>query len=167
MDYIKVGQIVSTFGIRGEVKLYPLTSNVERFMKKNIFYVGEDHIAVNIAKSRVDKNLIILKFEEYNDINEILCFKGKYLYVSENDLYELPDNEYYIHDLIGLKVTFDNKEIGKLVYVIENASNDIYEIELLDGKKIYVPAVKNFISKISIEENYLEMNNLEGILNEV
>lgn len=162
MEYIKVGQIISFFGIKGEVKLYPLTHDLDRFKRDHPYYIGNDHSMVHIKSFRDLKNVLVVKFEEFDNINEVLKFRDQYLYVSSEDLLNLEENEYYIHDLIGLDVvSHEDKHLGKLVDVIENSSNDIYVIETADGK-IMIPAVREFILDVDLGKKTMKCKIIEG-----
>lgn len=165
-ELIAVGQIVNSQGIKGEIKLYPLTNELSRFEKDHVYYIGEEKEPVHIEKYRVAKNLVILKFKEYHDINDILKFKQKYLYVDEENCRELSENEFYIHDLVGMKVKNikNNEIIGSLKEVIPSGGNDIYVVQLENGKEAMIPAVKEFIKQIDTQKKEIQIEIIEGIL---
>lgn len=165
-ELIKVGQIIGTFGIRGEVKLFPITSNVQRFSEPVEFIIGEKQV-VTIKSFRQDKRILILRFNEFDNINQIEKFKGEYLYVSSDNLYELEEDEYFHHDIIGLDVYEDDKLIGNIVDIIENPANDIYIVETTSKKQFYLPAVKEFILSFDLNENRVDVQTIEGMIDEI
>lgn len=163
MDYFSVGEIVNTFGIKGEIKLSPETIDENRFENPNPYYIGDDKVKVHIEKHRKQKSVLIIKFKEFNNINDVEKFKKQKLYVEKSDLVDLGENEYFIHDLIGLKVINDGKEIGKLSNVLQGYSNDVYAIRTKE-KEILIPAVKDFIKEVDIENNKIYVNLIEGMM---
>ncbi len=165
-ELIKVGQIIGTFGIRGEVKLFPITSNVQRFSEPVEFIIGDNQI-VTIKSFRQDKRILILKFNEFDNINQIEKYKGEYLYVASENLYELEEDEYFHHDIIGLEVFEDDLLVGKIIDIIENPANDIYIVETKKGKQFFLPAVKEFILNIDVNENRVNIKTIEGMINEI
>lgn len=166
MDYTKVGKIISSHGIKGEVKVYPLTDDLNRFDYLKTAYIGEDKIQVEVERVKYHKNLAILKFKEYSDINQILSFKDYYIYVDEKGRVVLPENHFFIYDLVDCKVFDTNSElIGTLVDVLQGPSNDVYIIKDPEKNKEYlVPAVKEFIVDINILEKRIIIDPIEGMI---
>src|SRR5690554_593534 len=138
MDYTKIGKIISSHGIKGEVKVYPLTDNLNRFDQLKTAYIGENKIKVNLERAKYHKNLAILKFKEYNDINEILSFKDNFLYVDDKERVVLPENHFFIYDLVDCQVFDTNSNlIGILVDVLQGSSNDVYIVKDINHNKEY------------------------------
>lgn len=167
MDYIKVGQIIGTFGIRGEIKLFPITSDINRFSKPVEYYIGIDGPKVTVSKYRQDKNILIIKFNEFDNINLVEKYKGEYLYISSDDLMELEEDQYYHHELIGLKVYEDAEFIGEIVNIIENPSNDIYVVKTFNGVEFYLPAVKQFILNVDLDNRIMKVKLIQGMKDEI
>lgn len=166
MDFTSIGKIINTHGIKGEVKIYPLTDDVNRFKELKTAFIGPNKDKVTIKTVKFQKNLVILKFDEFNDINEVLKYKDTSICVDEENLVELPEDHYFIFDLIGLKVyDMASTFIGELKDVIEGRSNDVYIIrnEELD-KEYLIPAVGAFIKEIDIEENKMIIDPIEGMI---
>lgn len=166
MEFIEVGKIINTHGINGSVKLYSLSSHIKRFKSDCKFYIDKN-IEVSIKNiKQIKDNMLIITFNEYNNINQVLNFKNKGLYVEENDLFVLPENEYYVYKLIGINV-YDQKEefIGKIKDVFTTLANDVYEIEY-NGKVIYIPAVKEFVKEVDIENSIMKVNIIDGMIND-
>ncbi len=166
MDFIQVGKITNTHGIKWEIKVYPLTDDIRRLEKLKNLYIGDKKIKVTVEKIWYQKNLVILKFKEYDNINEVEVYKNEYLYIDEKDKIVLPDDTYFIFDIIGCKVIdISNNEIGIVSEVLTNMSNDIYVVKDLNSHKEYlIPAVKQFIKEISIEEKKIVIEPIEGLI---
>lgn len=166
MDYIKIGKIISTHGIKGEVKTYPLTDNINRFDYLKTAYIGENKIRVEVEKVKYHKNLAILKFKGYDDINQILSFKDNFLYVDEEGKVILPINHFFIYDLLDCQV-FDTESnlIGILQDVLQGNSNDVYIVkdDTID-KEYLIPAVKEFIIDIDIVNKRIIIDPIEGMI---
>ncbi|MDR7856357.1 ribosome maturation factor RimM [Tissierella sp.] len=166
MDYTIVGKIINTHGIKGEVKVFPLTNNINRFDFLKIAYIGEEKIRVQIEKVKYHKNFVILKFNGFNDINEILSFKDNYIFVDEEGLVKLPENHFFIYDLVGSQVIdIESNIVGTIKDVIQGASNDVYVIKNIEGNKEYlIPAVKQFIIDVNIVDKKIIINPIEGMI---
>ncbi len=167
MERVKVGQIVNTYGIRGELKLIPLTFDTNRFIPGTEYWIEGRSDPVQLERIRPFKNMMILSFNGYSDINQVLPFKGKYLLVDETALSELPEDMYYIHDLLGLKLFQHGHQIGILSNVIENSGNDIYVVESPEGGSFMIPAVKEFIKEVNLNEGTMTVELIEGMLDEI
>ncbi len=166
---IKIGKIVNTQGLRGELKIYPLTDYIERFEEIDYVYLeGEQNIKLIIEAIRFKKNLIIVKFRDLNNIDAVEKYKDKSIFIDEKQLRELPDDSYYIFDLIGIEVYDENNNyIGILKDVIQNAAQDTYVIENNNdeqAKNFMIPAVREFIKNIDIENKKMIVKLIEGMI---
>lgn len=166
MDYIQVGNIINSHGLKGEVKLYPLTNDLERFNYLKTAYLGKDKLKVKIEKIKFHKGLVILKFKEFNDINEILDFKNDYLYVDRQNLVDLPKDTYFIFDLIDCDlIDVNGNFLGKIVDVIQSNANDVYVVkDKLIDKEYLIPAVKEFIKEVDIKNKTIIIDPIEGMI---
>lgn len=166
MEYIEVGQIVNTQGLKGEVKVMPFTDDINRFDKLKKLYVDNNKELVEIEKVRYVKNLVILKFVDKDRIEDVEKFKGKYIFIDETDKLNLPKDTYYISDLIGLDVIdYSNSNLlGKIVDVFSTGSNDVYVVRSDDGKEILLPAIKQVIDNIDLKNKKIFINLIEGLL---
>lgn len=164
MEYTAIGKIINTHGIKGELKLYPLTDDLSRFDSLEEAYIGEEKLKVNVVGVKYNKNLPIIRFSEFNNINQVLKFKEEYLYVDDENLVELPENRYFVFDLIDCKVEdMDGNYIGIVKDVIDNPTNDVYVIK--DDKNEYlVPAIKEFVKDIDITNKLIRINPIEGMI---
>ena len=166
MEFIEVAKIINVHGIKGTVKIYSLTSNIDRFNADCIFYIDKK-IPVTIKSVReLSSDLALLTFNEYDNINQVLEFKNKGLFIEESNLLELPEDEYYIYKLIGVDVyDQDNKFIGKIKNVLTTLANDVYDIDY-NGKDVYIPAVKEFIKYVDIEKSIMKVSIIDGMLDD-
>lgn len=161
MKKIIVGKIINTRGIRGELKVQ--RTNNEPFDRQIYYYIGDLDTPFEIIKARTDGQIAYIKLKDYDNINDVLVFKNKFIYVSEADLYDLDQDEFYIKDLIGLEVVNSQGEkIGHIKDVLTHAANDIYLLECQDGEKL-VPAVKEFIKKVDLESGQVVIDLIEGM----
>jgi len=164
---IKIGQIVNTQGLKGEVRVYPLTDYKERFEElEHVYLEDTKEIKLEIEKVRYKNQLVVLKFKGLSNINDVEKLKNLYITIDENQIRELPDDTYYIYDLIDSKViTEDDSHVGQLVDVIQNAAQDIYVIEhKVSKKKILLPAVKEYVKEINIEDKIIKVKLIEGMI---
>lgn len=164
---MQVGAITSTHGIKGEVKVFPTTDDPNRFkvLKNVILDTDKELIELEIAGVKFFKQFVILKFKGINDINDIEKYKGKKLLVTRENAVELEEGEYFIADLIGLKViTDEDEELGELTDVLQTGANDVYEIKMHNGKEVLIPAIKDCILDVNIEEGIMRVHLLKGLI---
>ena len=163
---LRVGVISSTHGVRGEVKVYPTTDDVNRFkkLKKVVLDTGREYIDLEISGVKFFKNLVILKFKGIDNINDIEKYKGKDLLVHREDAVALEENENYVADLIDLKVvTDDGKVLGYLTEVMETGANDVYVVETEDGQELLLPAIRDCILDVDLDEEVMTVHILSGL----
>ena len=164
---LQVGVISSTHGVRGEVKVFPTTDQVQRFkkLKEVILDTGSGQQVLKVESVKFFKQFAILKFEHYDNINDIEKYKGKSLYVTRENAVKLQKDEYFIADLIGMNAVSDDETLkGTLTDVIETGANDVYVIELEDGRELLLPAIKECILKVDVEGEQLTFHLMEGLL---
>ena len=168
-DFLRVGVISTTHGVRGEVKVYPTTDDPERFrdLKHVILDTGKGHVELTVTGVKFFKNQVILKFKGYDSINEIEPYKGMDLLVSRADAVPLGENENFIVDLIDMTVVTDTGEtLGTLTDVLQTGANDVYVVETEEGKEILLPAIPDCILEVCVEEKRMLVHVLEGLLDE-
>lgn len=168
MEYLIVGKIVGTHGIKGEVKVKSDTSfKDERYKKGSILYLDFQNKKeqIKIDSHREHKNMDLITFNGYNNINDILKYVGCDVLVKKEDLKELEDGEYYYDDLIGL-MAFETsgKKIGEVIDINEVPQGIILVIEKEDGKRALVPFVPYFIKDVDLEEEKIIIEPIEGLL---
>ena len=163
---LRVGVISTTHGVRGEVKVYPTTDDVNRFKKleKVVLDTGREYIDLEISGVKFFKNLVILKFKGIDNINDIEKYKGKDLLVHREDAVALEENENYVADLIDLKVvTDDGKVLGYLTEVMETGANDVYVVETEDGQELLLPAIRDCILDVDLDEEVMTVHIMPGL----
>lgn len=163
-EFIYIGKIVNTHGIRGEIRLLSDFDKKEKvFVLNQTLYIGRKKEAVKITSYRKHKNFDMICLEGYHDINEVLRFKGLYAYVKKEDL-KLGEGELLESDYIGMDAYFSGKEIGKVID-IENRGrgNKIFVIER-ENKRILVPFQEVFIQSVSLPLKQIEFQNIEGLI---
>lgn len=166
---IRVGKITNTHGHKGAVKVQPLTDYPERFEELQDVYLvdGERKEKLTIESIKYQKNNLILEIKEIEDMNQAEMFKGKYLFIEMKDARPLPEGHFYIFQLIGLQVYEGNKYLGKIRDVMQTGSNDVYIVKREKGQKdLLIPALKQVVKKIDLETQIMQVELLEGTLDE-
>ena len=164
---LQVGIISSTHGVRGEVKVFPTTDDINRFkkLKQVILDTGREKMVLEVQGVKFFKQFAILKFKGIDNINDIEKYKGKRLLVDREHAVKLKKDEYFIADMIGMDVfTEDGELFGALKDVMETGANDVYIIEMSDGKEVLVPAIKQCILDVDIENRKMVIHLLEGLV---
>ena len=162
----QVGAITTTHGIKGEVKVFPTTDDPSKFkkLKKVILDTGREKRELEIASAKFFKNMVILKFKGIDDINDVEKYRHATLWVTREDAVPLEDDEWYIADLVGMKVTTDEGEdLGELVDVLQTAANDVYVVQLKNKQEILIPSIKQCILDVNVEEGTMLVHLLPGL----
>lgn len=166
-DKFQVGVITSTHGVRGEVKVFPTTDDPNRFkrLKEVILDTGKDEIVLEVEGVKFFKQFVILKFKGFDNINDIEKYRQKSLYVTRQNAVRLKKDEYFVADLMGMEVVDEqNLKIGVLKSVMETGANDVYVIDMTDGRELLLPAIKQCILNVDMESNVMQVHVLEGLL---
>lgn len=164
---LRVGVISSMHGVRGEVKVFPTTDDAKRFkkLKEVLLDTGKEWKPMEIEHVKFFKNMVIVKFKGFDTINDMEIYKGKDLLVTRENAVELGPDENFIVDLIGLSVVTDEGELlGKLTDVIQTGANDVYEVKMENGKTVLLPAIKQCILDVDLEEQRMTVHVLDGLL---
>ena len=149
------------------MKVYPTTDDPRRFrrLKEVVLDTGREKINLEIEGVKFFKQFVILKFKGLDNINDIEKYRQKSLYVTRKNAVRLQRDEYFIADLIGLKVQDeDGTELGTVKDVIETGANDVYEVEMADGRSLLLPAIKQCILNVDVENGMMQVHVLEGLL---
>lgn len=165
-DLLTVGIITTAHGVHGEVKVYPTTDDVKRFKKcKELILDDEKNKRrVKLLSVKFFKQFVIIKFEGIDTMDDALKLKNASLLVTRDMAVKCEKDEYFIADLIGLKVfDEDNNLIGIVSEVYQTGANDVYEIEKEDSKKVLVPAIKDCIKNVDIKEGKMTIHVMEGL----
>lgn len=166
-DMLQVGVITQTHGVRGEVKVFPTTDDVNRFkkLKQAILDTGKETMPLEIQSVKFFKQFVILKFKGIDNINDIEKYKRCSLYVTREHAVPLEEDEYFIADMIGMEVcTEDGNIFGTLKDVIETGANDVYVIENAEHGEVLVPAIKECIRSVDIEKGQMMIHLMDGLI---
>lgn len=166
-DMLQVGVITQTHGVRGEVKVFPTTDDVNRFkkLKQVILDTGKETMPLEIQSVKFFKQFVILKFKGIDNINDIEKYKRCSLYVTREHAVALEEDEYFIADMIGMEVcTEDGNIFGTLKDVIETGANDVYVIENAEHGEVLVPAIKECIRSVDIEKGQTMIHLMDGLI---
>ena len=165
-DVLQVGAITSTHGVRGEVKVFPTTDDAKRFGKlKEVIIDNANNDILHVEHVKYFKNMVILKFKEFDSLNDVEALKGRKLFVKRADAVRLDRDEYFVADLIDMAVCDEAKGLnGRLADVMSTGANDVYVIELEDGRELLLPAIKDCILDVDTENRRMSINILDGLL---
>ena len=166
-ERLEVGQIVNTFGIKGEVKVNPFTDNVRRFddLKKVYVKKQKEVKLYKVEGVRYHKNMVLLKLEGINNPEDAEILKNAFLEIDREDAVPLEEGTYFIADLIGLEVyTDEGTLLGKVDDIYNTGSNDIYVVKDELGKQILLPGIKEVIKDVKIEENKIIVHLIPGLI---
>ena len=165
-QFLQVGVISSTHGIRGEVKVFPTTDDALRFkkLKKVLLDTGRERLELEVQSVKFFKQFVIVKFRGIDNINDIEQYKGSALLVSREDAVALGENEYYIADVIGMEVETDGEHFGVLRDVMETGANEVYVIDTDSHGEVLVPAIRDCILDVDVEARKMKIRLLEGLL---
>lgn len=166
-EYLEIGQIVNTNGLKGLLKVKPLTDDIRRFEELETVYIqkGSNLVEFKIQEVKYIKHMVLLKLEGIDDINEAEKYKNLYIKINRKDAVELEKNSYFIVDIINCEVyTEENELLGKVVDVFPTGSNDVYTVKNSDGKEILIPAISEVIKNVDIPNKIIIIHLLEGLI---
>jgi len=168
-DRFQVGVIASTHGLQGEVNVFPTTEDPNRFkkLKKVTLHTqrGEE-IELDVQSARFFKKFVIVKFKQYNNINDVEKFRGCELTIERKDAIKLEPGEYYCADLMGLDIVDeDGNKLGVVTDIIQTGANDVYEMTREGSdEKVYIPVIKDCVINIDVNGGKITIHVLEGLL---
>lgn len=171
IQYLEVGKIVNTHGVRGEIKVVPLTDDPKRFNKLKSAFIA-DEVTENMQKYsfesvKYQKNFVILKLKNIDNANEAEKFRNKFIIINREDAVKLPEGSYFVCDLINSEV-FDenNNRLGVLVDVLQTGSNDVYVVRDEKKKELLIPALKSVVKEISITDKKIIVELPQGLVDD-
>ncbi len=160
---IRVGKIVNTHGVKGTVKILPLTDDLERFEELEYVFTEIDNKKRFFTNIRFNKGMVFVDLDSVKDMNEALKLKESYIYIKEDQLKTLPEDTFYIYELEGLEVfSTEGELIGIIDQVFQTGANDVYEVKN-KAKTCYIPAIKDVVKEIDIKSNKMIINVIEGL----
>jgi 16S rRNA processing protein RimM len=164
MEYVYVGKIVNTHGIKGELRILSKFNYKEKAFKSgNAIYIGENHTEEIITSYRKHKMFDMVTLKNYNNINQVLGFVNEKVYIERKSL-NLTDNEHLDEDIIGLKIISNEEIIGEVIDIYEVGKNNKLLETSINNKKVLVPFNKAFVKKVNIEAKTIEINIIEGLI---
>ncbi|MEY8441201.1 ribosome maturation factor RimM [Lactobacillaceae bacterium 24-114] len=167
MKYYKVGKIVNTHGIRGEMRVIPTTDFVEeRFAPNAKLYIEmpEENQEVTVESARPHKGMIIVKFVGFDNINDVEKFRNHQLLVSEEDQEPLEDGAYYYHQIIGLKVkTVDGRDLGTIKEILSPGANDVWVVQRPNQNDLLLPKIDDVVKDVNLEDGVVTVELMEGL----
>lgn len=170
MKLFNVGKIVNTHGIRGELKILSATDFPElRFSKgSELLFVspeGDKTRQATVESAREHKGMFIVRFKEWDNINQVEPFKGWSVKVDEESLAELDEDEYYYHEIIGCTVVSqDGQELGKITEILSPGANHVWVVKRPKGKDLLLPVIDEVILDVNVEEKRVTVELMEGLL---
>lgn len=167
MEYVKIGAVANTHGLKGTVKVKSFTDfKEERYKKGNTLYIffKNEYIPVTVVKMKSVKNLEHIDFEEFNHINDVELFKGSEIFIDQEDIHEINEEDaFYYNDLIGCEVITDCS-IGNVVDIREYPQGEYLVIHTEKKKNVLIPFLKQFIKEVDLEKRMIYLSEWEGLL---
>lgn len=164
---LEIGQIVNTFGIKGQIKVKPFTDDIRRFDNLKEVYVEKNNTKkeYEIEEVKYHKDMVLIKFKGIETVEQAEKLKNSYITISRDSAEELEEDRYYIVDLLGLEVYTDEQILlGILEDIFNTGSNDIYVVKSSDGKQILLPAIKDVVKNIDIENKKITVHIIPGLI---
>lgn len=153
---IIIGKIGAAHGVRGDMKVYPLTDFPDRFNTIKKAFIDDKEI--DIVSTRYQNNFVVMKVKGVNSREEVARYTNKLLKINRSDVPPLNEGEYYSFDIIGLKViNQDDVVLGEIIEILKTGSNDVYITKTPEGKQLLIPALKKVVTEINIEEGFMKV----------
>ena len=167
LDYFRVGVIANSHGVKGEVKVYPTTDDITRFKELETVFLDENNSfkELHIKSVKFVKNMVVLGFEEYNNMNDILGLKGMELYVNRENAIPLKEGEFYVADMVGADIiTDEGKHFGTLKDILKTGANDVYVVESDDGNEVLFPSIPECILEKDFNNKTIKVHIMDGLI---
>ena len=164
---LEVGQIVNTFGIKGEIKVTPFTNDIRRFddLKKVYVKTRKESKLYNVENARYHKNMVLLKLKGINTPEEAEMLRNAFLEVDREDAIPLEEGTYFIADLLGLEVyTDEGKLLGRVEDIYNTGSKDIYVIKDELGKQVLLPGIDEVIKEVDLNNGKIIVHLIPGLV---
>ncbi|MGI6648173.1 MAG: ribosome maturation factor RimM [Bacillota bacterium] len=164
---ISIGQVTTTHGVYGELRVLPLTDFPERFsrLQQVVASLNGEQISLEVESARTFKQFVLLKFVGINDCEQAIKLKNALLQVPSSELMPLPEGHYYIFQIVGLSVyTVDGRYLGRIKEVFRTGSNDVYQVVGEQSKEVLVPALREVVEQIDLEQQRVIIRPLPGML---
>lgn len=166
-DLLRIGVVTTTHGLRGEVKVFPTTDDVRRFddCDEVVLVTKQEKLLLHVERVKYFKNIVIVKFKEFNDINEVERFRKCDIMVTREHAVPLEEGEYFICDIIGASVVEeDGTPVGTVKDVMETGANNVFVIMTEDGKEVLFPSIPDCIKKVDVENKEVVAHIMPGLM---
>lgn len=168
-ELYNVGKIVNTQGLKGEVRVISRTDFPDERYKKGasllLIQDGKAPIELIVASHRKHKNFDILSFEGMHSINDVEKFRDGILKITADQLQDLPENEFYLHEIVGMSVQSEDGELlGKIKEVLSPGANDVWVIQRPKQKDLLIPYIEPVVKKVDLENQMVTIHLLEGLI---
>lgn len=170
-DLLRIGVVTTTHGLRGEVKVFPTTDDPRRFDDCDEVFLVKKHPLqqekrlLHVERVKYFKNIVIIKFKEFNDINEVEQLRKCDIMVTREHAVPLEEGEYFFCDVIGASVSEeDGTPVGTVKDVLETGANNVFVIEMEDGQEVLFPSIPDCIKKIDVENKQIVAHIMPGLL---
>ncbi len=165
--FLETGKIVTTHGLKGEVKIYPWCDSPEDLLDFEVLYLQQGKRQLAVEQMRLQKNMVLAKFEGVDTVEDAQKLRNQVVYLDREEL-ELPEGVYFVQDLLGLTVVDadSGKTYGRLTDVLQTGANDVYEVTPEEGAPALIPAIPDVIVKIDLEGGELAIRPLAGLFDD-
>lgn len=166
-DLLRIGVVTSTHGLRGEVKVFPTTDDAKRFedCDEVILMTKKEKLTLHVEKVRYFKKMVIVKFKEFNDINQVETFRKCDIMVTRENAVPLEEGEFFICDIIGADVVEeDGSPVGTVRDVMETGANNVFVILTPEGKEVLFPSIPECIKKVDVENKQVVAHIMPGLM---
>lgn len=167
VELLQVGVITTTHGVRGEVKVFPTTDDPKRFkkLKTVLLDTGKEKRELHLESVKFFKQFVIIKFKEFENMNEVEGLRQMPLLITRDQAVPCGENENFIADLIGLNVvTEEGEALGTLNDVLQTGANDVYVVKMTNGRELLIPAIRQCILDVNLDDGIMTVHLLEGLL---
>lgn len=166
-DMLRIGVVTTTHGLRGEVKVFPTTDDVKRFKKCDevILVTRQGNLTLHVQGVKFFKNIVIVKFKEFDTIEQVEGFRKCDLMVTRENAIPLKEGEYFLCDAVGCEVEDeDGIKIGVVTDTIETGANNVFEIRTEDGKEVLFPVIPDCIKSVDVKEKKIVAHVMKGLM---
>lgn len=164
MEWINIGKIVNTHGIKGELRLISDFDKKEIVFQKGFsLYIGMQKQPEILSHHRIHKNFNMFTLEGYDNINQVLDFIGQNVYIKREDL-NLKTQEYLLADLKDCTIVENQEKIGKVIDIMYNKAGILLQVKHMNGKNFYIPNNSHFIKKVFIEKKEIQTKHTKDLM---
>ncbi len=162
--FLVVGKLRHPHGVRGEILMDVITDFPERLQPGVVIYVGENQRPLRIRSRRPHRQALLLSFDEYSTPESVGELRNELVFVPTHDRPELPEGEYYHHQLLGLQVISDDgQDLGKVIEIMDTPANDIYVVRSPTGQERLLPAIEDVVQEIDLHKGEMRVHLLPGL----